>query len=294
MSIDKPPSGDAFYNALNNPLLTQTENLPPIDRFNISAYGSKVEPRKLNPRSIAKANERGAHLVDRAQDIFESSPQQGIHLEVGLGENLRGKALGWQMRIRLDEGHHYTADAPYIAVDGGAPVLGTDDYYTYPSQQKQTRDFFERANREMAEQGLSEAYQYRIGDGNDLAAAGIEDETVVELYTENVLFTMTNQEMHRMLTEFYRVMAPGGVLVIREYYHPVRLHSEQREGDLLPDSRGNDLGLAAALDAAGFTERGVNPEQPYLIAAFKSLPEVGVVKPKVFSHEWLRRINKRY
>lgn len=292
-SIDRQPSGDTFQNALSNPLLSQTGHLPPIDRFNISAFNSETKPYKLKPKNIIEANERGASLVARAHHILESPPQPGIHLEVGLGEDSQSNITGTQMHLRISEGYPYTAEAPYIAVDGGATVPDYEDRYRQPSHQEIVRNFFERTNREMAKQGLSDVYQYRVGDGNNLAAAGIEDESVVELCAENLLFTMTNQEIHRMLREFHRVMMPGGLLAIREYYRPVRLDPSHKKEDLLSSSRGTELGLAAALDAAGFTERGVDRLQPDIIVAFKSSPEIthvsrwGSLKPG-----WLRGLNR--
>lgn len=290
-SFERQSAPNPLEHALNNPLLTDTPNLSEVDRFNVSAFGSKVNPRKVDSH-ISKATNRAEQLVSAMWDRLEGPPAPGIHLEVGAG--VEGPSP--DMFIREFAGPAYSKTAPYIAVDGGAEHVTSGSLYMDETMQEAIQSRYAEFNQEMAEQGRSEAIQYRVGSGNNLQEAGIEAGGVAELYAANLLLacSLSNQEMYTMLQQFHAVMQPGAHLMIREHFKkPSTVLKGTRATDLHPtNSRGSVTGLAAALDAVGFTERGIDPSTSGMIVAFKA--EVAPSKRKFSRPGWLGKINKQH
>ena len=235
-SIDHQPSPTRLEHALGNPLLAA--DIPTVHKFNTSVSGLEIPLRKVKA-SIPKATEHALELVKTVWDRLEAAPVPGIHLEVGAGAE--GASDTMFMREYFGIGF-YSSEAPFVSVDGVAEPVESGSDYMNDVIQEGIQESFAELNAEMERQGRSDAIQYRIGSGNDLAAAGIEAESVAELYVANLFLacSLSNQEMYRMLEEFHRVMQPGAHLVIQE--NSGQLLSALRKGradDLHPTkSRG--------------------------------------------------------
>lgn len=160
----------------------------------------------------------------------------------------------------------------------------------------------ENGNKLAKQTRPGEDIRFVWGDANDLSAIKNEDgselipqNSAQEVLMENVLLSagVTNVAMHKMLVQAYRVLQNGGSLMIGEDFSRVH-QSPSKPSDLAP-YESSYLGLAAALDAVGFTVRGIDPNRPRWVVARKTPPEQEQPQPSIGQKTkkgWLSRINR--